>query len=259
MGKLITKIGPDDNGRRMSLEEFENAEVDDGPLYELSRGVVTVVEVPKRRHMAQVIAVRRQLTALRSALPRRRSGHCGRKRVQAARRRSRFGAASRPCGLPDAASGERGQELLAPLDPRARHRGRFAQLAAARLPREAGRVPAFWRQGVLDRGCRRAGDGRDAALAGTLGRNRRTSAGNAPDAATARPRVFDRNCLHGGGPCDRHTRQTTHARRVVRQGRIQFVQKRRILAGFATSSLVANASCSSSILTRSAIPTCPFT
>jgi Uma2 family endonuclease len=69
MGKLMTKVGPADNGRRMRLVEFENAEVDDGPLYELSRGVVTVVEVPKRRHMAQVIAVRRQLIAYEALHP----------------------------------------------------------------------------------------------------------------------------------------------------------------------------------------------
>jgi Uma2 family endonuclease len=62
MGKTLIKIGPADHGRRMSLEEFEHAKVQDGYLYELSRGVITVVDVPKGSHALQLIATRRQFS-----------------------------------------------------------------------------------------------------------------------------------------------------------------------------------------------------
>jgi Uma2 family endonuclease len=63
MPKTAIKIGPDDDGRRMSLEEFSQAEGQEGYLYELDRGVVVVTDIPKLRHMAQVLASRRQLSA----------------------------------------------------------------------------------------------------------------------------------------------------------------------------------------------------
>jgi Uma2 family endonuclease len=47
----------------MSLAEFEHAEVEEGRLYELSRGVITESDVPNPPHLAQVIAIRRQLNA----------------------------------------------------------------------------------------------------------------------------------------------------------------------------------------------------
>ena len=53
--KTITRIGPADQGRRMSLEEFEHAEAEEERLYELSRGVVTVVDVPNPGHLALVL------------------------------------------------------------------------------------------------------------------------------------------------------------------------------------------------------------
>ncbi len=62
MGKTLIKIGPADRGRRMSLEEFEHAKVQEGYLYELSRGIITVVDVPKGPHALQLIAIRRQLS-----------------------------------------------------------------------------------------------------------------------------------------------------------------------------------------------------
>src|SRR5262245_11353408 len=62
MRKTIVKIGPADHGRRMSLEEFNEAEGQEGYLYELSRGIVTVVDVPKRVHVLQLLAIRRQLS-----------------------------------------------------------------------------------------------------------------------------------------------------------------------------------------------------
>jgi Uma2 family endonuclease len=58
-----TIIGPSDDGRRMSLEEFDHAEVREGYLYELSRGVITVSDIPHPRHLAIVTAIRRQFMA----------------------------------------------------------------------------------------------------------------------------------------------------------------------------------------------------
>jgi Uma2 family endonuclease len=45
----------------MTLEEFEHAEALGGHVYELSRGVVTVVDVPHRRHLAQLDEIKEQL------------------------------------------------------------------------------------------------------------------------------------------------------------------------------------------------------
>ena len=44
------RLGPADHGRRMSLEEFLDAEETPGYRYELARGVVEVVEVPNDDH-----------------------------------------------------------------------------------------------------------------------------------------------------------------------------------------------------------------
>ncbi len=67
--KTITRIGFADQGRRMSLEEFEHAEAEEGQLFELSRGVVTVVDVPNQGHLAQVLAIRRQVHVYDAAKP----------------------------------------------------------------------------------------------------------------------------------------------------------------------------------------------
>jgi Uma2 family endonuclease len=67
----VTTIGPADHGRRMSLEEFENAEAEEGRSYELSRGTVTVVDVPNPGHLAQILSLRRQVHAYDLANPRR--------------------------------------------------------------------------------------------------------------------------------------------------------------------------------------------
>jgi Uma2 family endonuclease len=48
----------------MSLEEFEHAEAEEGQLFELSRGVVTLVGVPNLRHFRVVDAIRRQFADL---------------------------------------------------------------------------------------------------------------------------------------------------------------------------------------------------
>ncbi len=50
MATTQIRIGPDDHGRRMSLEEFGDAEAEPGFRYELGRGVLEVTEVPGRPH-----------------------------------------------------------------------------------------------------------------------------------------------------------------------------------------------------------------
>ena len=69
MSKTITRIGLADHGRRMGLDEFVDALGQDGRVYELSRGIVTVVEIPKKRHMLQVAAIRDQLQVYKSLNP----------------------------------------------------------------------------------------------------------------------------------------------------------------------------------------------
>jgi Uma2 family endonuclease len=71
MSKTITVIRPADHGRKMSLAEFEHAEAEEGNLYELSRGVITVVDVLRPRHEVLIMAIRRQLHAYDLAHPER--------------------------------------------------------------------------------------------------------------------------------------------------------------------------------------------
>src|SRR3978361_1125666 len=44
------RISPADNGRRMTLDEFLDAEEEEGYRYELARGVLEVSEVPNDPH-----------------------------------------------------------------------------------------------------------------------------------------------------------------------------------------------------------------
>jgi Uma2 family endonuclease len=53
----------------MSLEEFDTAEVREGYLYELGRGVIIVSDVPGKKHLAQVNALRRLLAGYDLANP----------------------------------------------------------------------------------------------------------------------------------------------------------------------------------------------
>ncbi len=69
MSETITRIGPEDRGRLMRLDEFAEAEGQDERIYELGRGRVTVVEIPKKRHMLLVASVRDQLQVYKSANP----------------------------------------------------------------------------------------------------------------------------------------------------------------------------------------------
>jgi Uma2 family endonuclease len=69
MGKTLVVVSPSDHGKRMSLEEFDHAEAKPGHVYELSRGIITVSDVPSKKHLAQVNALRRMLSAYDLANP----------------------------------------------------------------------------------------------------------------------------------------------------------------------------------------------
>lgn len=62
-------IGPEDNGRRMSLDRFDRAHGREGHNYELSKGVIEVTDVPHPRHLAQVQETRDQLVEYRLKHP----------------------------------------------------------------------------------------------------------------------------------------------------------------------------------------------
>jgi LAO/AO transport system kinase len=69
MPTATIKIGPQDNGRRMSLDDFDHAKVAEGHNYELSRGVITVSDVPDTEHMAVVLGIKDQFYAFKLAHP----------------------------------------------------------------------------------------------------------------------------------------------------------------------------------------------
>jgi len=62
-------VGPEDNGRRMSLADFDKARAKEGYLYELSRGVIIVSDVPDWPHLYQIDAAREQFSAHRGRHP----------------------------------------------------------------------------------------------------------------------------------------------------------------------------------------------
>ena len=50
MATTRIRIGPADHGRRLTLDEFREAEEEPGYRYELARGVLEVTEVRRRPH-----------------------------------------------------------------------------------------------------------------------------------------------------------------------------------------------------------------
>ena len=63
------RIGPADHGRTMTLDEFEDAEFEEGYRYELARGVLEVSEVPGEPHALIVwIILRRSRTMIGNIL-----------------------------------------------------------------------------------------------------------------------------------------------------------------------------------------------
>jgi len=69
MSQAAITLGPADDRRPMSLDDFESAATSSGRIYELARGVVLMFEVPGRRHVVQLNAVRRQFAAYDVANP----------------------------------------------------------------------------------------------------------------------------------------------------------------------------------------------
>jgi Uma2 family endonuclease len=65
--KTKLRIGPEDQGRRMSLKRFEFAEVQEGYCFELARGFIVVGEVPNLYHAYQVAFMRDQLGVYKTA------------------------------------------------------------------------------------------------------------------------------------------------------------------------------------------------
>ncbi len=63
------RIGLADNGRAMTLEEYEDAEAEEGYRYELARGVLEVSEVPGESHGLIVCAFYDAVAAYRRAHP----------------------------------------------------------------------------------------------------------------------------------------------------------------------------------------------
>ncbi len=61
MSTATFTIGPEHDGRKMSLDEFSDAEGRGGYLYELNRGVVTVIDVPNEPHPDLLDAIQDQL------------------------------------------------------------------------------------------------------------------------------------------------------------------------------------------------------
>jgi Uma2 family endonuclease len=62
-------IGPEDNGRRMSLDDFDRTEVKEGYLYELGKGLVEVSNITALSHGQQVQELRQQIAMYRAANP----------------------------------------------------------------------------------------------------------------------------------------------------------------------------------------------
>ncbi len=69
MASVSLRIGPADQGRGMSLDEFHEAEAQDGYLYELARGVLEVTNVPSVPHWQIVDNLHEGFSAYRREQP----------------------------------------------------------------------------------------------------------------------------------------------------------------------------------------------
>jgi Uma2 family endonuclease len=63
------RVGPQDNGRKMSLADFDKAVAQEGYLYELGKGVIEVSDVPHPSHFAPLQRVRNELILYQAANP----------------------------------------------------------------------------------------------------------------------------------------------------------------------------------------------
>jgi Uma2 family endonuclease len=66
---IPTRIGPADHGRRMTLEEFRQAEVEEGYRYELARGILEVAEIPTDSHCQIVSNLRQAMFHYKESYP----------------------------------------------------------------------------------------------------------------------------------------------------------------------------------------------
>jgi len=69
MSTIKTRIGPADHGRRMTIEEYREADEVQGYRYELARGVLEVTQVPNDPHWQIVSNLQAMLYAHRTAHP----------------------------------------------------------------------------------------------------------------------------------------------------------------------------------------------
>lgn len=67
--KKVVRIGPTDDGREMSLDDFSEAIPQGAYLYELAKGVIQVSQVPHPQHERQIAEIRKQLTLWEDANP----------------------------------------------------------------------------------------------------------------------------------------------------------------------------------------------
>jgi hypothetical protein len=63
------RIGPEDHGRRMSLDLFADTIAQEGYLYELGNGVIEVSDIPQPSHGMLMQETRNQLVVYRIAHP----------------------------------------------------------------------------------------------------------------------------------------------------------------------------------------------
>jgi Uma2 family endonuclease len=62
-------VGPEDNGRRLFLDEFDHATVQEGFLYELGKGVIEVSDIPALTHGRQLQELYRQFFRYQDSHP----------------------------------------------------------------------------------------------------------------------------------------------------------------------------------------------
>ena len=64
------RIGRQDHGRRMSLDDFDQVRIADGIRVELGRGIIEVSEIPLPPHLMVLDRLRRLLHAFEQRHPR---------------------------------------------------------------------------------------------------------------------------------------------------------------------------------------------
>jgi len=69
MATATTRLGPADHGRAMTLDDYLDAEVEEGHRYELARGVLEVTKVPNDPHAVLVCSFYDEISAYRRAHP----------------------------------------------------------------------------------------------------------------------------------------------------------------------------------------------